>query len=1425
MNIRPKTIRRVSILIVVLLVVSGAVAGLYQFGKVRAARKIAQFKVDGVAAFNAGDYPTAIEELNKYVSKVKTDPEALKDFAIARSNVPTLDASHISQAVLLMRRYTELQPDDIDGWHRLLELEEPVTPYAAETLSNARDLLRQNPKDLTALKAIALVQTRARQFADALIYSKQYTDINPTDLDMQRRTLYLMHSVGRDPSELHAHADDFIKQFPDDPRGLVVKAMAYYYGTSAAETTDQRTAELTTVRDLLVQASTKEPPDAAYTTITVSFLDEAGQYAASEALLEHSVAKFNDPDLTRLLVERIWQNHDFDRVVTQLANLDPGSSLTNVGLIAYKSMSLYALDKKPEAGVLLATLQARDNDPVAVAWSIALAARYNADSLEPKELVDQYRKAQQIDDSNPVIDYFLGETYFKMGETDLALDQWHDASSIAPSWADPHIRVAEIMASEGKGGADAVIAAKQALITSSKGQGHYDYLAVVAQALVRYAHLQESQDPDEAKKLLDYVAEIQKQMPGEPETLPIYVALTADGGNRDAAIAIIKNAESNDKITEDLIIRLAQTSRQENLGLESELYDLGLKKFGLTARLAYAKALLDASSGHPQDGLQLLTDGRAKAGDDIESWDRALCQYRELIQDPGAAQAWETLGDAYPKDLTIQSAILLDENSAWTNRDFIDRTIKRLEDLTGDEAAGWKMARARWLLESGNPQVDASAAVVLLNEVLKSETSEVGPHRLMAQAYEELGNTSGAVAEWRQAADLAPKNPRIIFGLLRSLDMTNQPDDARDAFDRLAALDHIPPDLALQAAIIVASEGDAQRAKTMLTAYPTASNQLLHDATLAKIYRVLNQPDDAAAIYIKLSDIPTLDVSVVRDAADFFASQRDLTEARKFLSKLDNDNLAPGQKELILADFEERYGSASDAAGLYAAAVKAAPSDPNIAAAQIGYLIRQKQTAAAQSATDAALSKWSDNSTLGNLKAMEDLLASATNLPASANQLIDMSTRDPQDQASNDTLQVLASAGGEDPQVTLKKLTDLMDKHPHFLPLYEVTVNRMVELQRMNDAVTLASTAMSQFPESAAAARLCAQTYAVVARWNDAITAAKRWRDLSPGNPLDADILIAVADLFVDQPQDAVDRLSPYIQQAQSAPDQNEDLIVDYGEALIRVGRENDASALLLPLAQKSAMWRADWLKMAAFAHNDAPSAIAWIEQIHPLLNASSLEDQSHLADAYYDLALHRGYADGYDLARKTLQPFVDDPKISKQSLLTYALSSGNVNDAADAEHAYRQILKLDPNQPVVQNNLADLLRTKGDAASLQEAESLARSAIAINGDTASSAGIYDTLARVLLKEGRQDDAIAAWEHGDQLDPNDMSILIGLADVSAKTKRFDDALHYLTRIDALTNPNVTLSAENQSQLLEARQLVSQGTSSSPVTTSPAAATQ
>src|SRR5271163_4377371 len=108
MSIRPKTKRRMVILALVGALVLAAGAGLYRWRIHQANLKIDAIKDEGMAAFHAGDYPTAIEKLSVYVTKRKSDPDALMAFAIARSKVPTLDDGYIVQAVSIAHRYADL---------------------------------------------------------------------------------------------------------------------------------------------------------------------------------------------------------------------------------------------------------------------------------------------------------------------------------------------------------------------------------------------------------------------------------------------------------------------------------------------------------------------------------------------------------------------------------------------------------------------------------------------------------------------------------------------------------------------------------------------------------------------------------------------------------------------------------------------------------------------------------------------------------------------------------------------------------------------------------------------------------------------------------------------------------------------------------------------------------------------------------------------------------------------------------------------------------------------------------------------------------------------------------------------------------------------------------------------------------------------
>jgi Tfp pilus assembly protein PilF len=1424
MSMRPKTKQRMLILALFAALILAAGAGLYRWRIHLANLKIDAYKETGMAAFHAGDYPTAIENLSIYCTKRKTDPDALMAFAIARSKVPTLDGSHIVQAVTLARHYCDLEPDDVEAQHFLIELEAPLNLYAAAALDQARDLLKQNPADLTALKAIAQIQTRERDFDEAFDAAQRYCAVNPTDLEMQQVSLYLMEHLNRPPAEILDYADALQKKYPNDPRFLIVEVLAYSVTINSADTSDQRAADEQAAMKLLLQAAQQDPPDTQYVIFTTKLLDQTRHYAESLELLTRAATKLNDPTLLPGVAQRLFQNHQFQKVVDLLPEVDPASAAsekTNADLVAFKAMSLYELNRKTEASALIDALSGRTNEPSADSWFITLQTVCTDVNLPLKTRLENFQEALQHSPGNPVISYLLGETYLRMGENSLAMENWRTAAARAPSWAEPQVRIAEVLASEGRPDAEASSAAQHALSAGLLAPGQRETQAVTAQILVDYSQWESSHDPQQAQDLITRIAEVQKLIPNEPETLPVYVDLLARTGNHDQAVAVIRGAEnSTGPYREDLLLRLARISRDQQLHMESELYATIQKDVGLTPELALAQAGDLLSAGSAAEGLQLIqsaqTKGNAAGIGTPVQWDLVLCQYREISGDPAAPAAWQALGDAQPDDLLVQSKILADENSAWSNRPFIDRSINRLKDITGDDAIGWKVYRARWLVDGDDSQTDAAAAVVLLTDVLKVTSTEVGPHILMAMAYDKLQNYPAAIAEWRQAADLQPGSGTVLWGLLSSLDMDNQPDEARLAFDRLANVPDLKPDLALKASLLMAREGDLPRAQRLLTAYPTASNQVLHDATLAKVDRMLGQINDAATYYFKVAQAPSLDAATIRDAADFFGSQHDLPPARQFLARLDDLNLPNGQAQLILADFEDAYGDPAAAANLYAQAVKNGGNQPDSAKAQIGYLIRHHQWSAAATALNLATAQWSNDADLSSLHNINQTLSAAPRIADQAPDLVNAATRDPADPAVAATLAAVA-AGGQDADATAQTMSDLVQKYPRFFPVYELAVQSLIADRRMDDAVTLAANAMVQFPDSADAAKLSAQAYAAVGRWGDCILAATKWRQRGADNPQEADIMIAIADLFSDQAQDAVNRLAPYIPDAKNSPDVYEDILVTYAEALIRSGDEADAASLLHPLAEKSTKWRADWLKIAAISHPDAPSALAWINQIRPLFDPNSVDDQTKIAAAYFDVAIHLNDPKAFQMARDALSPFVDSPNATVPALMTYALACSAGGDDAAAEHAYRQLLKIDPKQPVAENNLADILRKKSTPDAWSEAEALARAAIAAEPNSPDASNFYDTLARTLLSEGKSDDAIAAFQQGEQLQPRNFSILIGLASAFAHANRMDDAAHYLNKIDSLLPPNAQLPPDSQAELDAARDLVKKSSPSSAAT--------
>src|ERR1700678_1659873 len=154
MAIRPKTKRRVSILIGGFTLVVLLIAGLWVYREKQARHLLSQQRVDGMTAFKNGDWSTAVAQLSLYVNRRSDDGEALYALAKAEMQDPDPGEDHLSDAANYLHRYLDLYPDNMDATHELLTLEFELYSWD-QVIDLSSDILKQDDKDPQALNSLA----------------------------------------------------------------------------------------------------------------------------------------------------------------------------------------------------------------------------------------------------------------------------------------------------------------------------------------------------------------------------------------------------------------------------------------------------------------------------------------------------------------------------------------------------------------------------------------------------------------------------------------------------------------------------------------------------------------------------------------------------------------------------------------------------------------------------------------------------------------------------------------------------------------------------------------------------------------------------------------------------------------------------------------------------------------------------------------------------------------------------------------------------------------------------------------------------------------------------------------------------------------------------------------------------------------------
>ncbi|MDB5289202.1 MAG: prsT, partial [Phycisphaerales bacterium] len=461
MHIRPKTLRRLLVLFVGLLIVVGAGALMYLTRQRSDAAVVAELRSQAMATYKSGDYAKAVTEIGEYLHKAKAqdnDPEALFAYGKSRISVEMPRSRHLFEGVQIFQHYLEIKPGDDKAQHLLLDLYAKLQ-YNTEAVRLADELLARNARDTEAMKSKVIALNNQRKFDDALSISRRINDLAPQDLVSQVVTLELLDQLQTPPAGLVSHAQALRQVHPDDPRFEVLMAYAHLLAKQDAE-----------AGKWMQSAADRKPPDAQFVAELSRLLNAKGLYAASGTLARRAADVLPDPAVQRTLAQRLLQDGKLDELIDRWKNLNPQSPDSDGRVLGYRALALHETGRPAEAKPIVDALSHRSGDGPAAAWSIALGARYATPSLVPTDVVSRLREALSRDGENPALCMLLAEAHEATGETELALQQAGQAAQIAPSWAAPYLLMSRALIATGRR-ADAVVAANEAL---RRAPGHYE---------------------------------------------------------------------------------------------------------------------------------------------------------------------------------------------------------------------------------------------------------------------------------------------------------------------------------------------------------------------------------------------------------------------------------------------------------------------------------------------------------------------------------------------------------------------------------------------------------------------------------------------------------------------------------------------------------------------------------------------------------------------------------------------------------------------------------------------------------------------------------------------------------------------------------------------------------------------------------------
>lgn len=1340
MALTAKAKRRITLVLVLVLVVTGGVAGLYAYQTSRKQQQYQQMRDQGLAAFEQQDYAQALEKLSAYHRERDGSAETLYAYGRSRLEIPREDHQHLVEAMHVLERTVDRDPTHRKAAHDLLDLYRRLG-RDNKALHLADSVLLRDEQNAHALYVRATALARLDQIGPALEAARAAIESDPDYWRAYMVLFPLRAQQGEAPAQLLEEAVELHAQHEGDPRYELL--LGYAYGLMGNR--EQTVHWLRT-------AAEGTPPNDEFLQILVRFLDNASLYEEATQLLAEHVERDRQPGLYLEAMQRLFEAGDVGRLAERLADIDPVAeslSGSTISLTALRAMALYQLGRSEEADAIVDALASHDGLPLAQSWASVLTAVHQSEQSQSGRVLKACEAALQTFPDNAYFHAFRASAYATVGELEMARTQWQRAADLRPNWSVPRTRLATLLLREGEPRA-ALDYARAGLM---RRPNDIEAATVLARALIDTLNLD---DADQVERLLTLLEQIRERSPANMEALRLHVAVLGRTGQRDAAAQLVRDVlDREEKIDRGTLTALAALSERHDLGTAEACRQRLEAASSPLAEAVLRQSLEMARNGDAEAGLALIEEQLTQRTQDEGGaaalpWRLARAEYLARTGDAQAADAWIELADAQPDNPQLQQRAL-QVDGVRDDREFTQRAVQRLADTLGEQSLTWRVERARWLLTGPSEQRDPGQAANLLEQAVSQAPDQLEPRLLLANAHEQRGLMPLAVRELRAAAELQPNSVTIALELARLHQSLRHFRNARQRLEEVVDHDEATPVQLRRAAVMLARQGEDRLALNVLEQLEgeprlDASDELL----LAHLYRRTGQPDRVDALCQSLLANPTIEV--IRFAADFYASRGQTDKAQDALARRDALDVSPARQALLLAQHASVHGSAEEALAHYREAVELAPREAALWHALVAFHLSQGDREAAIAAADEGQQRVPENAALRAFTEQAELIAEL-NAGVAVNAILAALMNEPEHrEAVAEALRVLATAQQEDdaPAAVAREVASLADQYPQFLALQNLAARLHLAAGRPDAAVQMAQRAMGTFPRAEEPAWLATQGLSAMGQWREARNAAEQWRQRAGDATLPADLAIAESALRLNRHSAALQALEPYLDQAERQPDEHAGVLMRYARGLLADGRSSEAAELLQPLLDRSAAWRARWMRLAATAVSERTIAEAWLNRAASHIAPDATTELLALAENWWLLATRTG-APAYRIrAREILDELVQRSDAPATVWSQRGALAEQEGDLRVAEASYREALRRDASLHSARNNLAMVLITK-EQPQPDEAVQHARQVVeAVPG----SANYLDTLAQTQAHAGQCEQAIETMQRVLHMQPD-----------------------------------------------------------------------